>query len=568
MRPILLVPSILVAVTVPLAAEMTADQREFEMRRLATTYARIYAPYEWKRDYFQFDLYQIAPWVSRARAAASDLEFFEVAAQYVTSLQDTHATYSLPSNFQASLGFHTDIYDGKILIDNIVRTALPASRYPFETGFELVSIDGVPATELVGEFSRFVASATPRTRARRAAQYLTQRLQAVIPRAHEIGDSATVVVRSPSGAEASYTIPWNKFFAPVTTVGLLPSPVLNDASRLLPQLPFFRPEPVREQPEDILPPWYAPLREFRNMVDPSPADMVLNYGSVNPIYALPPGFQRRFTTDVFYSGIFLAGERRIGLIRIPNFAPVPGAAAAIRQFEGEMTFFQANTDGLVIDVMRNNGGDGCYAIELLRRVIPYQFQAIGFELRASQRVVNSFAAVYEAAKALGADRWETLLHKEQLDAVVAANRESRGRTGALSVCGPTVQTLPANVVYTKPVMVLTDDFSTSAADLFPAIFQDAGRGPVFGYRTNGAGGAVSMFDPGIFSEAEPRVTLSLMVRARPITVEGYPTTSYVENVGVHPDIPFDFMTVENLNSGRRLYTEAFTRAIVEHINRQ
>ena len=50
------------------AAALTPDQKEADFRSLANMYAKHYAPYEWKRDTFQFDLLNIGEWVSRARA--------------------------------------------------------------------------------------------------------------------------------------------------------------------------------------------------------------------------------------------------------------------------------------------------------------------------------------------------------------------------------------------------------------------------------------------------------------------------------------------------------------------
>ena len=49
-------------------------------------------------------------------------------------------------------------------------------------------------------------------------------------------------------------------------------------------------------------------------------------------------------------------------------------------------------------------------------------------------------------------------------------------------------------------MMMIDEFSTSTADSVPAMFQDAGRGPLFGWRSNGAGGNNTTFSSGAFSE--------------------------------------------------------------------
>lgn len=49
----------------------------------------------------------------------------------MASLNDAHDYIAFPTLFSASLGFSVDIYDGKVLIDAINRTTLPASQYPF-----------------------------------------------------------------------------------------------------------------------------------------------------------------------------------------------------------------------------------------------------------------------------------------------------------------------------------------------------------------------------------------------------------------------------------------------------
>jgi hypothetical protein len=56
-----------------------------------------------------------------------------------------------------------------------------------------------------------------------------------------------------------------------------------------------------------------------------------------------------------------------------------------------------------------------------------------------------------------------------------------------------------------------------------------------------------------------------MNRKNPIVTSDYPTTRYVENVGVRPDIEEDYMTLDNLLNGGRTYVERFTAAMVEHI---
>src|SRR5512145_170874 len=105
---------ILILATAPALADLTPDQKEFDFRLLASMYAKNYAPYEWKQQLFGFNLFDIEGWVSRARISANDLEFYEVCAEYVSSFRDAHTSYSFDSTFIADLGFHSDIYDGKV----------------------------------------------------------------------------------------------------------------------------------------------------------------------------------------------------------------------------------------------------------------------------------------------------------------------------------------------------------------------------------------------------------------------------------------------------------------------
>src|SRR6266480_4289275 len=107
---------------------------------------------------------------------------------------------------------------------------------------------------------------------------------------------------------------------------------------------------------------------------------------------------------------------------------------------------------------------------------------------------------------------------------------------------------PAAVAYTKPLMVLTDEFSASGGDMFPAIIQDNHRGPIFGMRSMGAGGSVVGLKAPAYIESFFRITVSLMNRASVIQTPEFPPAPYIENIGVRPDIVVDYMTRANLMS--------------------
>jgi hypothetical protein len=542
-------------------AQLTPDQREADFRFLAAIYAKNYGPYEWKRDTQNFDLLNAEPFLTRARTAKNDLDFYEVMVEYVASLNDAHDSYTLPSNFVARLNFGVDIYDGKVLVDTINRTRLPVTEFPFRIGYELVSIDGVAATDLIRQFAKYSIAANTRSTRRVAASYLTSRFQVIMPHAVEVGDVAKVVFRRPNGETENHTIPWTKTGLPLTNIGPIPTP---EGSASTPKRAAFR------QRSD----WQTVLRRLQKVSLDRPRS-IIGWGARAPVFAPPAGFQQRLgraTADVFYSGTFNAGGYRIGFLRIPDYAPA-NIDAAIDQYINEIAYMEANTDGLIIDDMRNPGGYVDLGNIYLQLVMPTNFRVIGFELRATSEWILEISSALESARAQGAPAWVLALFGQIKKEIEDANASNRGRTGPLPLDDITIDREPLLdsrgrvFAYTKPMMVLVDELSASGGDAFPAMFQDNKRGIVFGYRTMGAGGNVVGYDAGPYSEGTTSVTQSLMNRGRDIVTSDFPAAPYVENIGVRPDIEADYMTVDNLMQNGRPFVDSFVAAMIEHIRR-
>ena len=57
-----------------------------------------------------------------------------------------------------------------------------------------------------------------------------------------------------------------------------------------------------------------------------------------------------------------------------------------------------------------------------------------------------------------------------------------------------------------------------------------------------------------------------MFRANEVAVSGYPVTHYIENVGVWPDIPHNYMSLENLLSGGAVFRDGAISALLNEIN--
>jgi hypothetical protein len=533
---------------------MTPGEKVTDFSELAATYAMNYGPLVWKRDALNFDLLNIGGWLTKAMNTTDDLDFYELCVDYVASLNDAHDVFLLPADFQAYLGFTVDVYDGKTIIEYIDRTQLGARAFPFQIGDELISVDGVATQDLLASLAKYSVAANPLSTRRIAADQITFRSQQVMPHAHLIPDMSTVVINRQNGGVQSFSIPWLKSGTPLTIVGPVIPPFSSSAAK-------------HAAPSS--PDYMQPLRRLRNMRLPG-RKLVLGFGETKPVFALPSNFVIRMGAgefDFFYTGTFQAQGANIGYIRIPSFDQFLSSD----DFQAEIDYMQQNTDGLIVDIMRNPGGDGCVAEDLLSRIIPTQFRTVGLEIRATRSWVAAFQQALQDAKDFGAPATVVRQYQDLLDQVTAAFLTPSGRTPALPVCGSSLDVDSAvdnkgNVIaYSKPVMLLVDELSASAADLFAAVIQDNQRGPLFGMRTMGAGGNVNEYAVTVYSEGVATLTESLMHRKNPVVTPDYPTAPYVENIGVRPEMVQDYMTIDNLLHKGATFVQAFTDAMVKVI---
>jgi hypothetical protein len=535
------------------------DQKIFDFQALAGLYSKHYAGHDWKLTLFGFDSTVISPWLDRVNATTNDLDFYELMVEYTSDLHDGHDGYHLPSTFSARLGFTVDIYDGNVLIDTINTTLLPPAKYPFVVGDQLVSVDGMAVSDLLNAFVKYSRLGNDRSTQRMAASRIVTRPQQVMPHAVDLGDSAVVVIQRASGNMETFTIPWVKTGVALTQIDPVATPQIASRARI---------QTADDSADEAL---------FGLQMSMDPHDQgVLNQGSLSPVFALPQGFVRRLgaTGDFFLSGTYMANGLRIGYIRIPSYGP-SDTVAALAQFQKEIAFFETNTDGLVVDEMRNPGGLLCYGENIVANLIPTNFRPLGYEIRATYEYLNSFGGVLANAQA-GGNQTSIAQYQMLYNAILASYSGNQPRTDAVPICVSSFDRAPAKdskgnvIAYTKPLIMLIDEFSESTADSVPAMIQDNGRGLLVGWRTNGMGGSNSLniqrFQVGDYSEGDTGITLSLMVRKAPVITPDFPPTQYIENVGVRPDVAIDYMTRDNLVNAGRTFVQAFTDVIVKQIN--
>ncbi len=563
---------ILLAGAVSSHAQLTTQQKLADFQTMADQYVKRYVALQWKQMLYGVDAFNVQPFVGRIAATTNDLDFYEVCIDYVSQFHDNgHVFFEVPSDFAADSGLRVDTYDGgRPLIYSINRTYLPLANYPFQVGDEVVSIDGKAAADLMQGYAKYGVRSNPRTEQAYAASYLTYRPQSVLPHAVDTPDSSVFVIRRQSGAMETYTIKWVKTGVPLMADGPVSSPIGMSIRR-----PGVRVAAMDDAGPD------QPAVHY-SAIDPSRA--VTGVGSLHPIFNLPSNFQQRLgahsSTDAFYSGTYQSNGHTIGFIRIPSFGPSIGISAALTQFAGEVAYFNANTDGLVIDDMRNPGGTIYYAEDIARRLITVPFHLPGFELRATTEWVLDYSSDVRDLQSIQAPDYDIAYMQSILTDVEGAYATNGGHTGPepldtifLSPMPPvpSLDTTPATdkngnaLGYTKPMIVLTDEFSMSCGDLFPATMQDNHAAVIYGMRTAGLGGTNAAYNAGAFSEAYIGMLRGFMYRNHPIAVDGYPTSYYIENVGVQPDIVDDYKTLDNLVNGGATFVNNFTAAMVKLI---
>lgn len=569
---------------------MSVQQREFDFQVLASLYAKRYGPANWKMQALKVNIFEIKPWLDRVRAAKSDLEFFEIATQYVASFQDGHSSYRMPSNFFADSGIFVDLYEGKVLLETWDTIKYPRAEYPFSGGDELLSLDGKPVSEWIEEFLKYRGFGNPRGARRLAVDTLTFRQQSVYPRSVETPETSQAEFLTAAGERKTYTLKWTRTGVPLSQVGPVPSPFSAQKGAFERSSNSLYDEMMK--PLEELHNWSVPAadllsaqRVFTNEDgDEVRRSFVLGFGARNPYYNLPSNFQLRLgrlATDVFYSGTYTFEGQRIGFLRIGNFSP-NSSAAALAQLDAEIAFFKANTDGMVVDLTRNTGG-GCIGLDYAQRLMTERFLFFGEQLRPTQSLLNSFSTSLRLAELLNAPTWVIETYRYLVSEIETGLKSNRSMTGSLPACtpvssstitAPTFENEPLRApdgtlrAYEKPIIFLADEFSVSFGDIFPAVMQDNRRGPIVGMRSGGLGGSVSGFPAGFYSEATAGNTNSLVLRRQPVVSTDLPTAPYIENIGVRPDIQLDYMTRANLVQRGAPFVDAFSKIIVEEIRKR
>lgn len=529
-------------------AALTSEQRLLDFNEMVSIIQRSYAPLRWKRETVGLDWNKaVEEYRAKVQVAKSDAEFYQTLTQFLAGLKDAHVSSIAPSNYRAFLGFLCDYVGGKVLIENINTLRLPSELFPFSKGDQLIAIDGVPVETILNEVSKVTQTGNELSTKRIAAARITSRREASgLP----IPKGIALITVLPKGASKPVTVSATWIITGTPLVDL------DDLSRVLDGVV---PNSIQTADEsESLTNALKKLSMF-NLSLPQGAlnewikSGVNDIGADASMFKLPEGAQQIEGLD-FTAVIYEALGKKIGILRIPSYTK-KGLLNDLAQAVQEM---EEKTDVLVIDQTNNPGGSVSLVSNIVSMFADKSFKDVTFEIRPSLKWLNEFINInQEIADMLAANpqsleanalkaRFE-YLESEVRDSI--AQKRFATKPVPLDLGGQygMIQPQP-EIKYTKPILLLINEFDFSGGDAFPAIMKDNGRVTLFGARTTGAGGNVAQYGPLANSFFKFSLTESLMVR---------PNGQYVENLGVSPDISYT-VTEEDFVNGYQNYVKAFT----------
>ncbi|MBT3182115.1 MAG: protease-like activity factor CPAF [Deltaproteobacteria bacterium] len=548
----------IIAVSSSANALFTRDQRISDAQTLIALFEHRYAPLQWKEDLLGISFDDlISGLIAEAyKENLTDLEFYAAMAKFSGGVKDTHNWFIIPSNYRADLGFTCDYVEGRVLIAGINRVKLPKDLFPYERGDELISMNGTTVHAIIDELSEYASEGNPLAEKRFLASDLTHRRQRYFPYI-PTGNVTLEIFSQSRGTSESTALQWEMRGKPLaaTTNNPLLIPVQPEISK------------TTDTSSDEM---KNPLERLRwSAIDPERATSGW-IRDPEPFFPMWGSYVNR-TDSPLVSGIFLLNGYRIGFLRIPTWAP-PGWDAWLEFLEKQIPYLEKETDALLIDQTDNGGGSICLGETVSEFLVNEPIPANLFQIRANRHFLQMMEEWYIELTGLANQSKDQEIARKIIEEIRDAIEEERPLTDPISICfsdgyiHPHTTKTGIKTVYTKPILMLINEWSISTADMTPAPLQDAGRAVMFGGTTCGAGGNVETTSVIGHSDFRISQTESLTVRPTAIMTENGVPTNYLENVGVIPDVPYE-VTADDFVNGYQGYKKAVEETLLKMLKK-
>jgi len=525
-------------------------------------YRASYAPQEWKQ---KFAGWSLATEIDRARQsvvanpAMTVRQFQTVMQNFIASTKDYHVGINFNATAAAKLPFVVRGAEGRYFIMYIDRNKLSEESFPYAVGDELVKFGGKAVGDVIAEIKTEMQDRNVAETDQALAELILTFRRASNGMSVPAGPISLEIKPKDSDKSFEVQVIWEvrseqigNPFTLIFTAGIA-NPLKEKTSGMQTWL---------ESKQMVFPQW-------NNLGSVAGENNYALGTKKSYMPALGTKIWESKDEDIFHAYIFRNTDSKlVGYIRIPSYVTTD-YAAAVKEFAGLMTKFQASTDAMVIDQVNNPGGSVFYLYALVSMLTDQAFFSPRHRMMITQADVQESADLLEQLKNVTNDDQAKKIIGDNLSGypinytavnflrnfanfVLEQWNAGKNFTDAYYLWGADKINPHTTAKYTKPILLLVNSLDFSGGDFFPAILQDNKRVTIMGTRTAGAGGYVnSVSFPNQLGIAGVTLTGSIAERV---------DLNPIENLGVTPDIQYS-TTVNDLQNNYQDYLKAVQTAL-------
>lgn len=408
----------------------------------------------------------------------------------IARFNDSHFNLKADTKQICWLGFESDLAEGKVIV-TALSPALAATEADIRIGDEITSFDGEPVSRELSTIEAYIGKSSEMTVKRYAAMMLGRRFGSVVPL--QQGEVRLGLRREPNGKVRQVQLQWSEL----------------DSSEL--------PHPYHDR-------WDSDIEI---------PDSAVKIEAPSTAWILKSG-----------------NQSAIGFLRIPTFMILPKKYDETREaYARALNELQQNSDVLILDLTFNDGGNVEAGAGLLALFMDADFAPYRYRLLASDDELKLWTAMKsrlehalaEAGSSAAANKKIESGQLAQLNHIISHVSEALGRgdklTEAISLSSN--EKYEGQGLYTRPMVLLVNEFTASAADFFAVHMKDLGRAALVGQSTMSAGSKSRVVQ---LPNTEIRINMPKIVFCRS-------SGDAFENVGAKPDHEYSNAIQKDLLQG-------------------
>lgn len=530
---------------------LTTSERAEDFDQLLQTFKTYYGPYKLKESLFRYSIEDLAKSLkAQAINAKTEDEFIGYVMQFGAAMRDGHVYLGPENSANGIRSYNIPILltpiEGKALVADIEEKLIEFSG--IENGDEILTVDGKTpfeykdlslnyrrnASELGDEASVYTAFSRP--------AFMTD----MLPKKTE----AEVKFQKVDGTTQIIRIPWNvRKYAGAVDRMVKPENGLNFTF-----------------------PW---AEEFK-VID----SHINQMGQNDPIFLTPAtqkkfGFVKVYPSDAsrkavklkdeekppIYAALYRYNGKTVLLARIATFSPSDYRPNIyMKAYQALFKEYEKLADVLVLDQTHNPGGSYCADFY---NIFANEGDVQSVEqLRADRKWINDLYITWQQPDFITNFPWDSKALTAWGMEVERAYDKGEFLTAPIPLFSSSTYVIPTAIQWTKPMLVLIDEYAGSCGDMFPMLVKANKRATLFGKTTMGLGGNVEKVAQLNNSRINVYLTRGLF---HPYRADGaYVPADLIENNGVTPDIEYNH-TVKDFRAGYVDYVKAFSEEALKQI---